>query len=335
MNSESVSLPMPNFDGMSWRSPEKSDASVIVALQDACCDVDLDQRLTEVEVLDWWADSSNDPTVDALLGFDASGQLVVSIWSLVPAGAETKQRIHGYQNQIHPSLRTDAMNEFVLDWWQARGCQRLSEIENALPAVFIHYRLADQLDEIEFLTSHGYEVARYFHDLIRDLAMPIPEVGLPNGITVQPLADHITAALRVHNDSFRDHWGSQPMTPERWQLLSDDHFEPDSSFVAFEHDDPVAYIRCGTYPQDFGDRGWTHTWIEGVGTARSHRRRGLASALATRAMLVIAAAGIEYAILGVDAENPTGAYGVYERLGFREVRGEVALIKTAEEVQNG
>jgi len=37
--------------------------------------------------------------------------------------------------------------------------------------------------------------------------------------------------------------------------------------------------------------------------------------------------GMEYAVLGVDAENPTGAYGVYKKLGFHQLRAEVALQK--------
>jgi ribosomal protein S18 acetylase RimI-like enzyme len=32
------------------------------------------------------------------------------------------------------------------------------------------------------------------------------------------------------------------------------------------------------------------------------------------------AADVERAELGVDAENPTGAFGLYERLGFRTLR---------------
>ena len=36
-------------------------------------------------------------------------------------------------------------------------------------------------------------------------------------------------------------------------------------------------------------------------------------------------AGLDAATLGVDAENPTGALGVYERVGFRPVRRSVRL----------
>jgi ribosomal protein S18 acetylase RimI-like enzyme len=42
-------------------------------------------------------------------------------------------------------------------------------------------------------------------------------------------------------------------------------------------------------------------------------------------MEAFAAAGLEAATLGVDAENPTGALGIYERVGFRPIRRSVRL----------
>jgi mycothiol synthase len=33
--------------------------------------------------------------------------------------------------------------------------------------------------------------------------------------------------------------------------------------------------------------------------------------------------GMAYAMLGVDTANPSGAHGLYERLGYESVHGEV------------
>ena len=41
------------------------------------------------------------------------------------------------------------------------------------------------------------------------------------------------------------------------------------------------------------------------------------------AMGGLASEGIEYATLEVDTENPSGAHGLYARLGFERVRGYV------------
>jgi ribosomal protein S18 acetylase RimI-like enzyme len=104
---------------------------------------------------------------------------------------------------------------------------------------------------------------------------------------------------------------------------------PKASFVAYDEGTPIAYLVATKYPHDFDDRGWPHAWIDGVGTVRSHRHMGLASALITLAMKVMAEHQMEYAILGVDADNPTGAYGLYEHLGFTQLRAEVMLSKDA------
>jgi ribosomal protein S18 acetylase RimI-like enzyme len=57
-------------------------------------------------------------------------------------------------------------------------------------------------------------------------------------------------------------------------------------------------------------------YIGQIGTRRSWRGRGLASALVGAALAAMKDAGYVRAALTVDTENPTGAHGLYERLGF-------------------
>jgi ribosomal protein S18 acetylase RimI-like enzyme len=97
--------------------------------------------------------------------------------------------------------------------------------------------------------------------------------------------------------------------------------------VVYDGGTPVAYVQCSRYPHDWEDRGRTEAWIEGIGTIASYRGRGIASALITMAMLAFRTDGMEYAILGVDSENPTGANRIYERLGFVPERRMVSFRK--------
>ena len=64
------------------------------------------------------------------------------------------------------------------------------------------------------------------------------------------------------------------------------------------------------------DNAVGHHYIGSVGTRRPWRKRGLASALMSETIAAAAADGKTVTSLGVDADNPTGALGVYERLGF-------------------
>ncbi|NHZ70486.1 MAG: hypothetical protein GWP18_02465, partial [Proteobacteria bacterium] len=170
---QDTTLPMPKINGLTWRAPEKSDAPAIVALQDACCNVDRTSRLTDSEVLDRWTDPSLQTSTDALVGITSDGRIVASIWSYMPGGAESEQRLFGDENQIHPAFRTNEMRHFVLDWWEARGQQRLREDSNTLPARFYAHRFDHQEEDIAFLVSRGYEIVRYYHELGRDLSQPI------------------------------------------------------------------------------------------------------------------------------------------------------------------
>lgn len=95
----------------------------------------------------------------------------------------------------------------------------------------------------------------------------------------------------------------------------------------YDDDQPVAYLMSAAFPHDFGDEGRSEAWIERLGTIRSHCRRGIGSALVSLAMEEFREMGTEYAAIGVDSENPSGAYQIYERLGFVPDRRGIAYVK--------
>jgi ribosomal protein S18 acetylase RimI-like enzyme len=68
-------------------------------------------------------------------------------------------------------------------------------------------------------------------------------------------------------------------------------------------------------------------WIDILGTRRAWRKQGLASALLNASFRSFAAEGLDAASIGVDAANPTGAFHLYESLGFREEHRAVSMMK--------
>ena len=68
-------------------------------------------------------------------------------------------------------------------------------------------------------------------------------------------------------------------------------------------------------------------WLQSVFTRRPWRRRGLATALIARSLVVLRERGQTSAALGVDADNPSGALGLYEGLGFAVDQRAIALAK--------
>ena len=75
---------------------------------------------------------------------------------------------------------------------------------------------------------------------------------------------------------------------------------------------------------DWERQGARSAYIGLVGTVREWRGRGLASALLADVLQAYRAADLELAVLDVDTVNPTGALGVYTRLGFVPTARDVA-----------
>jgi mycothiol synthase len=60
---------------------------------------------------------------------------------------------------------------------------------------------------------------------------------------------------------------------------------------------------------------------------RPWRKRGLAKALLACAMRKLIELGMHEAALGVDTQNPNGALGLYESMGFKPVKRWVTYRK--------
>lgn len=86
--------------------------------------------------------------------------------------------------------------------------------------------------------------------------------------------------------------------------------------MALARDEVVGYALNGQYPDDEALLGRRDGWINSLGVVRPWRHRGIASALVVTSLHSFAAAELTHAALGVDSDNPTGAAGLYRKLGF-------------------
>ena len=94
---------------------------------------------------------------------------------------------------------------------------------------------------------------------------------------------------------------------------------PALSLVARDEDGRVAaYVQTSEFDAFFEATGVREAYVNKVGTVPDHRRRGLAAALLRLAVRSYRDAGYGRASLDVDSENPTGALGLYESIGFSD-----------------
>lgn len=159
------------------------------------------------------------------------------------------------------------------------------------------------------LEARGYQIARYFTLMERPLpgdALP----GQPNGLPSPTPGD--SEDVRVaHNAAFADHWGSAPMTPERWHdFYAGRPARPQFSTIARDESGVTSYALVSQYLPD-------ELFIDLVGTVPRARGRGLAEAVLSRSITLAGRVqGVRVLGLEVDSESPTGADRLYERLGF-------------------
>jgi ribosomal protein S18 acetylase RimI-like enzyme len=212
----------------------------------------------------------------------------------------------------------------VLSWQVERAKERLQNADLALPR-FIRTQAYDfERAAHRLFARHGLIPVRYSDELLRDLDT-LPASLLIPGVEIIPwdLA-RSEEARSAQNDAFADHWGSTPRDRAAWEhLLASYGTRLDLSFFAVAADEIVGVCRNGFFPEDEAVHGRRDGWIIQVSVLRSQRRRGIGSALITASLGAFKRSGFTHSALGVDSENPTGAYHLYERLGYRPMHRTV------------
>ena len=168
----------------------------------------------------------------------------------------------------------------------------------------------------------GYAPYRYHFEMRRPLADPIREAPLSAGLEVRAVTpEHHRPIWNADEESFRDHWDhAEPVEGDFERFFGDPDIDTSLWQIAWDGDQVAGLVINGIYPHENEQSGEKVGWLDSVATRRPWRGRGVAGALIARSLAVLRERGMEIAALGVDAENPTGALGLYESFGFRRVR---------------
>lgn len=319
----------PSTEALEWRRATAADVDAILEAMRAVDAVDHPHFVTtREEVEDDLGHSYVDLEQDSLLAVDRTGEVIAYGLVVLSPGQETLVRSI-FIGGVRPSHRGQGIGRQLLAWQEARALQQFAESEKPLPGWMIVWTDERATRTVSLAERSGFRIVRYFLELRRDLAAPVAARPLTGFDIVPFTADRSEAVRLARNDAFRDHWGSQPTTQEDWQeSVSRAVFRPDLSFLAVAPDGEVAgFVLSEVNEEDFEPQGFTSAYIDLVGVRRAHRGRGVAPALLTRTLEAVAAAGLEQAVLDVDAENPTGALGLYTGVGFIEANRSLQLNK--------
>jgi mycothiol synthase len=317
------------MDRLRWSEPTRDDIPAWQALLEAIEAVDRRGEVLDTDDLadefdSVWSDAEHNAT------FVWAGEdLVAFAWLRVVPGSRTNHRITLWSG-VHPAWRGHGIGAALVEWQLGRAREVAPSLDPEFPVQLEADLAAHQQDAVALFAGAGFEPARWFMEVQRDLAASLPDTGVPAGLEVRPWDGSFDEASRLgHAEAFADHWGSEPRTPEEWRQWYTGHrgFRPDLSFVALDGEELAAFCLVGVYPQDWTSNGYRDAWVTTLGTRKAWRGRGAARALLVASMHAMAGApdGLERASLGVDVENPTGALGLYTSVGFVEHRRTVVL----------
>lgn len=220
----------------------------------------------------------------------------------------------------------------VLPEWRRRGIGSVLLAENerrqrALAATHQTERqrvlgswTGDRMDgAIALLSGAGFEHVRWFFEMTRPLDEPIPVVPLPDGLEIRPVTlDGVRQVWQADVEAFQDHWGgfdSSDAQLKRW--IERPGLDLSLWVVAYEGDEVAGASINAIEAEENEMLGVRRGWLHSIFTRRQWRKRGLATALIAHSLTLLKERGMDIGILGVDADNPSGALGVYERIGFR------------------
>lgn len=329
--SSTAPIPLPEGpDGITWRAMSLDDVDALADLHSAVADADHpEHRASRDEIAMALGFSYVDVARDGIVAVDADGRLAAEGHALVKPDDETVVRAD-ISGAVRPDLRRTGVGGRLLDWQIARATQKLAvaqpapHIDGSVPTRLSTEAQADDAGAAALFASRGLRVGRYFVEMHRDLAAEIAEVPSPEGLRLIPVTRGWWERVRqAKNEVFRDHWGSEPISAERWEaFLSLPTSRDDLSVIAVTGDGEDAVVAgfalAEVSPDQWEAAGYTSAYIGLVGVRREFRGRRLAQALLSAAFQGFRAEGLQRAVLDVDLDSPTGALDLYEHVGFTQ-----------------
>jgi mycothiol synthase len=241
-----------------------------------------------------------------------------------------------FEGTVHPGHRRRGHGRSILDWSLGRAAEIHTDRHPEVPGLATTSSTSINAGEHAMLEPLGFERARWFFQMERPVTDP-PQVRVPAGLRLVPFDPAYDEQTRLaNNEAFADHWGTSPTTPQTWAhwAVGQRAFRPALSYLVLDDaasgapaDPVVGYLLSYEYESDTAATGVREAYVGSLGTRRAWRGRGVARALLSQAVTAFEAAGFDRTALNVDADNPSGALGLYTSLGFTEVRTSIRFAR--------
>lgn len=183
------------------------------------------------------------------------------------------------------------------------------------------------LDE---LARHGLEPVRRFYQMLiasDSPAIPAEAPPLPAGVEIVVARDESAyrALYEVDCVAFAQHWNFVVHPYDEWraEIVDSPNRDPDGMWLL-----RVDGVPAGICVLEDSRRSLGEGYVGILGVLEQFRGRGLAQLLLQHAFVRDRDRGLTGTRLGVDAENTTGAVGLYEKVGMHAARTREGRART-------
>lgn len=249
--------------------------------------------------------------------------------------ADWRQRgekvVHELELWVHPDDRLSGIGNDLVAWGEAHEAGRVAAGAGG-PSGLRHeigFGGVDATANSDLAVRRGYRAVRYFIEMRRRVDGHVPDAPLPEGLEVRPVRpeDH-RRIWDADVDAFRDHWeASERSETDFASWFSRPHLDTTLWQVAWDGGEVAGSVMTSVDPDENARLGVRRAWLDHISVRRPWRHRGLAAALIGATLDLLLERGLDEAGLGVDAENPSGALRLYERMGFEQVRTGIVYRK--------
>ncbi|MGH2476665.1 MAG: GNAT family N-acetyltransferase [Candidatus Limnocylindrales bacterium] len=323
----------PPIDALRFRHPRGDDADyeAMAYLMRAASAADADPWSPTATMLreEMESTATFDPVADAIVA-EIDGAMVAqaSVERVLRDGKPTYD-LRGF---VLPESRRRGIGRALLHANLRRAIELGEAAGDAFPLTIRGFASEHEVGHRTLLETSAFSIIRWFFLMSRPNLLDIPEAPLPAGLELRPVRpeDHL-AIFDAEYEAFRDHWQPHDYdTTEFENLYRKADIDTDLWVVAWDGDEIAGVVQNWIWRDENAELGVSRGWLEHISVRRPWRRRGLGRAITAESLRRLRAAGMTEAMLGVDAENPTGALGLYEGLGFEGTQRSTAYIRTLE-----
>lgn len=280
---------------------------------------EIDERVSEAGLTNWFGHPTRtfDASRDVVVA-EVDGQVVAygfSAWVDTTDGL----REHRTRGHVHPEWRRRGVGSAILAHNVARARGVAAEQGEERTRVLGAWAADRQPGAIALLQGNGYKPVRWFFTMVRPTLDEIEVAPMPEGLFLGPVTDRAGYRRLFDADveAFLDHWGGFDASDESFEeWLGDPNFDPSLWVIAWDGDEIAGGVINSIDANENALLERRRGLLDSVFVRRAWRRRGLAAALVARSLVQLRERGMSSAWLGVDADNPNGALGVYQRAGF-------------------